>query len=642
MYRIKDLRDDEFLGRVVKIEFAYKGRGKYVYLLGNFNAFNEGSFRMNQTKDSWKIELELPEGIWYYGFSVDGKFIVDKENPERVLYKKRSYDFSKKTSVCRAFFPNSKEFFIYHSPCPTYAFHFQDHTIIRLRTSKDGFERAFLLSDEKRFEMRKKAYDELFDYYEAILPYVDRMDYSFEVKKDNKTISYGNFNSKFKFSRNQCGPEWVYGSVFYQIMLDRFPRSSKKNNDLTGLINRLNYLSELGINALYLTPIFTSKTYHSYDVEDYYTVDQKYGGNDAFKELVEECKKRNIRICLDGVFHHTSFFHPHFQEVIQNFLTYREWYRITDLPVIGDRFKETLSSNLPLAEKSKRLTKLEKNYESFFGTWLMPRLNHDNPEVVEFIKDVGNYWVKNYDTKGWRLDVAHGVPPRIWREFRLDLPNDVYLFGEVMDDARIWIFDKFHGAMNYLLYEAMLSFFAYQEINGEEFLNQIELLNVYYGPISYMMYNFLDNHDVSRFLSLVDSKEKYRCALVFLFTYVGIPSLFYGDEIGLKGTKTKKEEGQRRPMIWDPKAQDVEILDFTKKLIDLRRKSKALQIGLFKPARFDMLMYERTFENEKLLIGINYSDSSIKIDSPKHYEVVFGNFNGFSVAPFSSFVLKVR
>ena len=491
--------------------------------------------------------------------------------------------------------------------------------------------------------MKKKAYDESFDYYEVILPYTDHMNYSFETILKGKSISYGNFN--FKFSKNQYGPEWVYGAVFYQIMVDRFSGGSKERpyrhgGDLIGLINRLDYLKELGINAIYLTPIFTSKTYHSYDVEDYYSVDEQYGGDDAFKKVVEECGKRDIRLCLDGVFHHTSFFHPHFQSLIQNSLTYKEWYRITDLPVIDKKFKETLSSNLPLAEKYRRLAKLKKNYESFFGVWIMPRLNHENPEVINFIKNVGNYWVEKYGVKGWRLDVAHGVPPKIWREFRSDLPDDVYLFGEVMDDARTWIFDKFHGTMNYLLYEAILNFFAYREIGEKEFLNQIELLNVYYGPVSYMMYNFLDNHDVSRFLSLVDSKEKYMCAMVFLFTYVGIPSLFYGDEIGIKGMKTKKEEGQREPMIWDPESQDAELLDFTKKLIDMRRRSKALQIGLF-AARSDMLMYERTFENEKLLIGINYSENFIRVDPPERYELIFGDFDGSFMAPFSSFVLKV-
>ena len=275
----------------------------------------------------------------------------------------------------------------------------------------------------------------------------------------------------------------------------------------------------------------------------------------------------------------------------------------------------------------------------------MPRLNHDNPKVVEFIKNVGLYWVQRYKTNGWRLDVAHGVPPRVWKEFRENLPENVYLIGEVMDDARLWIFDKFHGIMNYPLYEALLRFFVYQEMTSEEFLNWLELLSVYYGPNEYLMYNFLDNHDVSRFLSLIEDKQRYKCALVFLFTYKGVPSIFYGDEIGIRGIKKDREE-QREPMIWEAEKWDRELLEFTRRLIRLRRNSKALQRGIFKPVEFKdgLLVYKRVLNDEIILIAINYSKKERHLSLPSSFEILFqtGLFDKVNnrLGAFSSVIAK--
>ena len=648
MYRVISFRDDEYLGRVAKIEFTYKGDAEYVYLVGSFNAFNEGSFRMRKVGDNWKVEIELPEGIWYYGFAVNGILILDKENPERIQYERRAYKFGNTVSVCKAlsFKPdNCREICreaLYHYPALTYAYPFQDWIFVRFRTLKNNADSVYIITEGDKIRMNKKASDEVFDYYEVVLPHVDELSYSFEVIKGKEKVKYGSFSVDFS-KRRDNGPEWVYESVFYQIMPDRFAngdvrydpndvrelhdwRLDHHGGDLIGLTNKLDYLEKLGVNAIYLTPIFPSKTYHSYDVEDYYNVDLKYGGNEAFERFMNESRKRGIKIILDGVFHHTSFFHPYFQDIVQNDQSsaYKDWYRIIGFPVIDEEFKEVLYSNLPWPEKSRKLRELKKNYESFFGVWIMPRLNHDNPKVVEFIKNVGLYWVQRYKTNGWRLDVAHGVPPRVWKEFRENLPENVYLIGEVMDDARLWIFDKFHGIMNYPLYEALLRFFVYQEMTSEEFLNWLELLSVYYGPNEYLMYNFLDNHDVSRFLSLVEDRQKYKCALFFLVTYKGVPSIFYGDEIGIKGIKRDREE-QREPMIWEAEKWDRELLEFTRRLIRLRRNSKALQRGIFKSVEFKdgLLIYERVLDGEIILIAINYSEKERYLNLPPSFEILF-------------------
>ncbi|ABL78855.1 glycoside hydrolase family 13 protein [Thermofilum pendens] len=644
MYRVLGFRDDVYLGRVVKAEFSAPREGEYAYLLGNFNAFNEGSFRMRGAGDRWVVEVELPEGVWYYLFSLGGRRAVDPENPETTVYSRRAYKFEERVSVAKllGFDPASCNGFceeaLYHYPSLTYVYPFGGVLFVRLRALRGSLQKAFLVVDGRRLEMRLKARDEVFDYYEASLEAGGEVSYYFEVLGGGRLHRYGEFSVDVKSLESLIRvPEWVYGSVFYQIMPDRFAEGG-----LEEIAERLNHVSGLGANALYLTPIFESTTYHGYDVVDYYRVAGRLGGDEAFGRLLAELKKRGMRVVLDGVFHHTSFFHPYFQDLVEKGeeSRYKGFYRVLGFPVVPREFLEALRSGAPRHE----LKKYPRRYESFFDVWLMPRLNHDNPEVRSFITGVGRYWVSR-GVDGWRLDVAHGVPPELWREFRETLPGDVYLFGEVMDDARIWLFDKFHGAMNYLLYDAVLRFFAYREITAEEFLNRLELLSVYYGPGEYAMYNFLDNHDVDRLLSLVGDRDKYLCALVFLFTYKGVPSIYYGDEVGLENTDSPFMERSRAPMRWDESTWDKAILEATRALASLRRRSAALQRGAFEPVRFEggLLVYRRRLGDESILVAINYSESEAVLEEPAQ-SVLFrsGSVKEKLLGPFSSVVAGDR
>jgi glycosidase len=172
--------------------------------------------------------------------------------------------------------------------------------------------------------------------------------------------------------------------------------------------------------------------------------------------------------------------------------------------------------------------------------------------------------------------------------------------------------------MNYALYELILRFFAFGEITAEEFLNGLELLSVRCGPAEYYLYNFLDNHDTERFLDLVNGDEDlYLCALAFLMTYKGIPAIFYGDEIGLRGSGTGMEAG-RTPMVWDPARWNLKILETTRNLVRLRRSSRALQVGRFLPILFKgrVLAYERVLGEERVTVGINCSEGTSRIPLP--------------------------
>ncbi|AEK73139.1 cyclomaltodextrinase [Thermococcus sp. 4557] len=621
VYKIFGFEPDQKFGRVAVVEFSIPAEpgNRYAYLLGSFNAFNEGSFRMRRKKGRWRTVVKLPEGVWHYAFSIDGEFTPDPENPRREVYRRLSYKFERETSVAVIDGGDGP----FHAPSATYLYTVAGRTHVLLRAKAGTVAKAALVRPESEgmVEMRKKARDEPFEYFEAVLPGDGELEYSFEVRTRKGMIKeLGPFRA---VPYRPETPLWVYGRVFYQIMPDRFERGLPgtprgrafrgeefHGGNLAGIIKRLEHLEELGVNALYLTPIFESMTYHRYDVTDYFSIDRKLGGGGVFGEFVKELKKRDIRLILDGVFHHTSFFHPYFQDVVRKGegSEYRGFYRITGFPVVPEQFLRVLHSEGPWIERYHLIKSLDWNYESFYSVWLMPRLNHDSPEVRKFIREVMEYWLER-GADGWRLDVAHGVPPELWGEMRKAMPEGAYLMGEVMDDPRLWVFDAFHGTMNYPLYELILRFFVKGEIDAGEFLNGLELLSAHLGPAEYAMYNFLDNHDTERFLDLVGDKRRYLCALAFLMTYKGIPSIFYGDEIGLRGRLDGGLSAGRTSMVWDRGKWDTEIFETTKRLIRLRRGSRALQLGEFVPVRFQgrTMIYERVLGDERVRVEIRYS-----------------------------------
>lgn len=626
MYKTFGFVEDWRFGRLAEVEFSIPaGNEKYAYLLGNFNAFNEGSIRMKKRGNRWTVRVLLPEGVWRYAFSLGGEFKPDPENPRLEDYRRLSYKFERKVSVAEIVGGED----VYHSPALLYLYSFGGRTHFILRGKRNAIRSALLVVNGEEVGMRRKAHDGLFEYYEAVFPgRRGEVEYYFLVERTSGVVEE---IGPFRAVPNELeAPSWPLESVFYQIMPDRFavgigekelPLDGEPfhGGDLRGIVEHVDHLESLGVNALYLTPIFESMTYHGYDIVDYYHVADKLGGDGAFDELLSALKKRGMRLVLDGVFHHTSFFHPWFQDVVKKGgrSEYKDFYRVTGFPVVSSEFLEILNSDLPWIEKYRALKSLNWNYESFYSVWLMPRLNHDNPAVVNFIADVMGFWLDK-GADGWRLDVAHGVPPEVWREVRKRLPKQVYLFGEVMDDPRLYLFDAFHGVMNYLLYDAILRFFAFEEIDAEEFLNELELLSVYYGPAEYFTYNFLDNHDTERFIDLVGGDEnRYLCALAFLMTYKGIPSIFYGDEIGLEDSGEGMNAG-RTPMEWDGSGWDAELLETTKALISLRRSSRALQMGRFVPlyAGGRVLVYLRVHGGERVVVGLNCSDEDLKLKLP--------------------------
>jgi len=434
-------------------------------------------------------------------------------------------------------------------------------------------------------------------------------------------------------------PDWVKNAVFYQIFPDRFAWSPKvekpgnfetwdsdptvhgfKGGDLMGVVEKLDYLQDLGINAIYFNPIFQSASNHRYHTHDYYQVDPLLGGNEAFKVLIEEAHKRDIKVILDGVFNHASrgfFQFNHIMEVGKD-SPYVDWFHIKGYPLNAFEGKP--------------------NYECWWGLPALPKLNTDNPQVRRYILDVARYWIEQ-GADGWRLDVPFEIDDDdFWREFRdvVKTANpEAYIVGEIPCEAQRWMAgDQFDAVMNYQITQAALGFFGGKQIDyelasgmmglgeaekftSEKFAKRTEeLLQIYPYDFALAQMNLLDSHDMPRFLSLVSGNVKrLALAYLFVFTYPGAPSIYYGDEIGLTGGK---DPDCRKTFPWDEKDWNTDLRNQIKSFVALRNANPVLRTGEYKViyAKDGIVAYTRKNEERTMLVVLNANDSPHTVTIP--------------------------
>lgn len=444
-------------------------------------------------------------------------------------------------------------------------------------------------------------------------------------------------------------PEWVQDAVFYQIFPDRFARSEKvvkpsnlvawdapppadgyQGGDLLGVVEHLDYLADLGITALYLNPIFQSACNHRYHTHDYEKVDPLLGGNAALRTLVTEAHKRNIRIVLDGVFNHASRGFFQFNDILENgrHSAWLDWFIVEKWPL------HPYDSRRPA------------NYVGWVGLRALPKFNTDNPQVREFIMQIAEFWLREYDIDGWRLDVPADIKtPGFWEEFRQRVravKPDAYLVGEIWEVAPDWLQgDRFDALMNYPLAAALIAFTAgervspvlvgeraykpYPALDAAGFGAQLqELLNVYDWEVTQVQLNLLDSHDAPRLLSLArGDKATVRLATLLQMTLPGAPCIYYGDEIGLAGTLNydgpHRDPDARRAFPWhDPAAWDSDLLAYFKEVITLRHAHRALRRGQFTQLAADGYLYAfaRHEGEETLVVAVNVGETAAEMAVP--------------------------
>ncbi|NJO43108.1 MAG: alpha-amylase [Cyanobacteria bacterium CRU_2_1] len=435
-------------------------------------------------------------------------------------------------------------------------------------------------------------------------------------------------------------PDWVKHAVFYQIFPDRFARGSQspapldnlpleewdalptshgyKGGNLWGVIERLDYLQDLGFNAIYFTPIFQSASNHRYHTHDYYQVDPLLGGNGALYRLLEAAHYRGMKVLLDGVFNHASRGFFYFNDILENgpHSPWLDWFKIEEWPLS--------------AYDGERLA----NYIGWAGNRALPEFNHANPAVREYIMQVGEFWIRQ-GIDGWRLDVPFCVKePGFWQEFRdriKAINPQAYIVGEVWRDARQWLDGtQFDGVLNYLFTGATIALTAgdrvipeivgdrsydpYPAIDAVEYAEKIQLLlHAYPWEIQLTQLNLLASHDTARLLTIAgDDISSVKLANLLLFTFPGAPSVYYGDEVGLPGANDPDcRRGFPAKEQWN-----LELLTCHRQLIALRHSHMALRIGEYRLLGAEGMVYvfTRIWEGDVLIIAINPGTELAKID----------------------------
>ena len=423
-------------------------------------------------------------------------------------------------------------------------------------------------------------------------------------------------------------PAWVRDAVFYQVFPDRLARSGRveapgpleswevepttegfKGGDLYGVVAHLDRLKRLGINALYLNPIFASASNHRYHTDDYYHVDPLLGGNDALRKLLDGAHARGMRVVLDGVFNHCGRGWWPFHHVAENGVhsPYRDWFNLSDGVHAGTEELSPFPSAEQLAEIDARraagapmgsMSREILGYEAWWDLPALPKLNLDEPHVRELILEVSEFWVR-FGIDGWRLDVAEEVKADFWREFhtRVRAANpEAYLVAEVWIHKPDWLGgDMFDAFMNYPLTRAILGFSAQEHwdtsqrvpigyqgehavapLSGAGFWERIEELQTLNDPaVTAVQLNLLGSHDTPRARTLCGGDlDSMRIASLLQMTLPGAPCIYYGDEIGMQGSM---DPLCRRAFPSDPGEWEREPYPWMAEVIALRHSSRAFR-----------------------------------------------------------------
>ena len=409
-------------------------------------------------------------------------------------------------------------------------------------------------------------------------------------------------------------PTWVKDTIWYQIFMDRFYAEEKTSKlpwgklpvhnhelyggNIKGVIKKLDYLHDLGINGIYFTPIFKAPSAHKYDTIDYFQIDPQFGTNEDFKLLVQEAHKRGIKVMLDGVFNHSGYDHPFFQDVIKHGKDskYSDCFFITDYPVV----------NFPLNGFNKPMNTqgITLNYKTFAHTPYMPKWNTSNPIANEYLLNVVKYWIEEYDIDGWRLDVSNEISHDFLRQIRLVSRNtkkDTFILGENWDSSLPWLRgDQMDSVMNYDLSIPLWKYLEHK-IDLETFKDMVEnYLALTPKNVIENMFNLVGSHDTIRIKRrLLDDSRRVKLAYLIMFLSAGAPNIYYGDEIGLTG---EHDPDNRRTMTWDSNDQDLDFFLFVKKLIELRKKYQVFSAPDYDFIDFEVLAFEKKDKKDRIIV----------------------------------------
>ena len=486
----------------------------------------------------------------------------------------------------------------------------KDLFVIRVQVKKDDMKEVILHYEDKYIPMERKdtrktvpmkkvAVSQFHDYYEAqIKMHLICLRYFFEfTDTQGEKVYYGNYEFDKECITNRdrmfdCPqnlreeemfevPEWAANKVVYQIFPSRFAATEPVDKELwykapitpmddlhgnlRGIIEHMDDIQNLGIDVLYMTPIFQSNSCHKYDTTDYYKIDPSFGTTEDLKELVQKAHERGMKVVLDAVYNHTGREFFAFADILENGekSKYRDWYFIDGFPLKSEW------GEIP-------------NFKCFGYYGGMPKLNLKNPEVEKYITDVACYWIKECDIDGWRLDVGDEISHFFWKNFRKAVKavkKDLLIIGEIWHYAGDFLEgDEWDTVMNYPFYLNLIDLLADEKITVSQFVQNLGYLKGRLNKNCYpLMWNLIDSHDTARFLHLCnDNKKKQHLAAAFQLLLPGMPMIYYGDEYAMPGAN---DPDCRRGMYWEEEYQDKEMYEWYKRLIQVRKSHACIVEG---------------------------------------------------------------
>ncbi|MGK1402449.1 maltodextrin glucosidase [Klebsiella pneumoniae] len=465
---------------------------------------------------------------------------------------------------------------------------------------------------------------------------------------------------QFAIDPPDAGPQWVADQVFYQIFPDRFARSAARDadqdavyyhhaagreivrkawddpltgeaggstfygGDLDGISEKLPYLKQLGVTALYLNPVFAAPSVHKYDTEDYRRVDPQFGGDAALLRLRHNTQRAGMRMILDGVFNHTGDSHPWFDRHQQGSggaghdpdSPWRDWFTFSE----------------------------EGQAHNWLGYASLPKLDYRSTSLVNEIyageDSIVRHWLKApWSMDGWRLDVVHmlgeggGARNNLQHiagitQAAKQAQQEAFVFGEHFGDARQWLqADAEDAAMNYRGFTFPIwGFLANTDISYDpqkiDAQTCMAWMDNYRAGLSHQqqlrMFNQLDSHDTARFKSLLGKDvARLPLAVVWLFSWPGVPCIYYGDEVGVDGNN---DPFCRKPFPWDPALQDTQLLALYQRMAKLRKAHQALRYGGCQViyAEDNVVVFVRVYKQQRVLVAINRGEACEVVieDSP--------------------------
>jgi alpha-amylase len=476
-------------------------------------------------------------------------------------------------------------------------------------------------------------------------------------------------------SEGTNGFPWWNEAVFYEIFVRSFRDSDGDGvGDFNGITEKLDYLQDLGVKGIWLMPINSSPSYHGYDVTDYYAVNPDYGTMEDFKRLLDEAHKRDIRIIMDLVLNHSSSQHPWFESGLTPGSENHERYvwSETDPGYQGPWG----------AQAWYRASNGQYYYAIFWDQ--MPDLNYDTPAVREEAKNIAAFWLEEIGVDGFRLDAVRYLVEEDgtladsdanhefleeWGEYYRSVDPEAFTVGEAWtDNANVKDYvesnSELDSAFNFDLAESILKALNESNNSSLRFLLQTTVRDFPEQDNS----NFLTNHDMPRVMNQLstDKEQKAQVAAAILLTAPGIPFIYYGEEIGMTGTKPdelirtpmqwtgEEEAGFTNGTPWEPVNADYpevnvedqagdsdSLLEHYRQLIQLRNGHPVLQVGETYVAESDsskLVSYLRASDDETVLVVMNIDDQPVSdYDISLGAGPLSGNYNAVSLLDDASF-----